>query len=221
MRRILIVDDQPLSFADEIQANVLDEDGNAPHLLHINPLDFLANGGRATETVSRMLQRISEVATEFWDVVAIDLWLGDFHHIEKENLEIPLQIAESFRSMNQSATMLLYSGTLSEYLNKLFGTGASDNQLRRVFRADISNFVARRMVAREIASDAENPSWILRVDRLLMRHSAMVIGPQEAEFTGRSLADLAMAVRRQDPDGQRVAHLTAEYGIAAIVDLNQ
>jgi len=54
----------------------------------------------------------------------------------------------------------------------------------------------------------------------LMKHSAIVVGPEEAEFKGRSFADLAMAVRRQDHDGQKITQLTAEYGVGCFADLN-
>lgn len=220
MRRILIVDDQAPGFSGEMLGDVLDENGAVPHLEHINPSEFFANGRSAQETVSKMLERIGEVAEDFWDVVVIDLYLGDFGLPPKDNLEIPLRIAESFRVKNQSAAMMLYSGTLAKYLNELFGTGASDTQLRRIFQANISNFIPRPRVAREVASAAENPSWLLRVDRLLMKHSSIVVGPEEAEFKGRSFADLAMAVRRQDHDGQKITQLTAEYGVGCFADLN-
>lgn len=220
MRRILVVDDSAPDFSVEIQSDVLDESGAPPHLEHINPSDFFANGRSAEETVSRMLERIGVVSGDFWDVVAIDLYLGDFGLSAKENLEIPLRIAESFRVKNQSATMLLYSGTLSKYLEELFGTGASDTQLRRIFHASIANFIPRTRVAREVASATENPSWLLRVDRFLMKHSTIQVGPEEAEFQGRSFDDLAMAVRRQDQDGQKITQLAAEYGISCFADLN-
>jgi hypothetical protein len=168
----------------------------------------------------RLLGSIEKVAEGFWDVVAIDLFLGDFGFSPKGNLEIPLRIAESFRTRNQSAVMLLYSGTLSEYLSQLFGEGASDTQLRRIFQASISNFVPRNRVAREVASAAENPSWLLRLDRLLMKHAAILVRPEEAEFTERTFADLAMEVRRQLRTGQRIAQQTAEYGVSCFADLN-
>lgn len=220
MRRILIVDDQEPGFAQEIRSDVLDEDGGSSYLEHLNPSDFLGGGEDSSKAVSDMLLRVGNLADEYWDVVAIDLFLGEFGLSPKENLEIPLRAAESFRDRNQSAAMLLYSGTLSEYLKELFGKGASDTQLRRIFLANISNFVPRNRVAREVASAAKNPSWLLRLDRLLMRHSKMVVGPEEAKFKGRSFADLAMAVRRQDIDGQQITQLTAEHGISWLADLN-
>jgi hypothetical protein len=53
-----------------------------------------------------------------------------------------------------------------------------------------------------------------------MKHATLVVGPEEAAFKGRSFSNLAMAVRRQDDDGQKIAELTAEHGIACFADLN-
>lgn len=75
-------------------------------------------------------------------------------------------------------------------------------------------------MAREVRSAVDNPSWPLRVDRLLMRYSTLSVSPEEAEFVGRSFADLAKAVRRQDHDGLRITQLAAEHGVAAFTDLN-
>jgi hypothetical protein len=220
MRRVLIIDDQTPAFAGEIETDVRDDNGSAPELRHINPSDFFAGSGTPEKTVSKLLAEVALAAAEFWDVIVIDLFLGDFGLQNHVNLEVCLHIAEAARDQNKSAAILLYSGTLAKYVKDLLGGGASDTQLRRIFHAGIVNFVPRNRVASEVASAVDNPSWILRVDRLLMLHSTLRVGPEEAEFTGRNFADLAKAVRRQDQDGQRITQLAAEYGIAAFTNLN-
>lgn len=220
MRRVLIIDDQSPAFAGEIEADVLDESGNAPELRHINPTDYFVGSASPEQTASRLLTAVAESASEFWDVVIIDLFLGDFGFPSHGNLEVCLRVAEAAHEQNKSATILLYSGTLAKYVDELLRGGASDTQLRRIFHAGVGNFVPRNRVAREVTSAVDNPSWLLRIDRLLMRHSTLVVGPEEAEFRGRSFAELARSVRRQDHDGQRITQLTAEHGIAAFTDLN-
>lgn len=215
-----MVDDQAPAFSGEIYADVRDEEGVAPRIEHINPSDYFKGSRSSQETVDKILGKVGETATQFWDVVVIDLFLGDFGLPTKENLEMPLRIAESVRIQNQSTAVLLYSGTLAKYLEDLFGQGASDTQLRRVFQASIANFVPRNRVAREVASAAENPSWLLQVDRLLMRHEKLTVRPEEAKFRGRTFAELAASVRRQDRDGQEITRLAAEYGISSFFDLN-
>jgi hypothetical protein len=150
----------------------------------------------------------------------IDLFLGDFSLPAHGNLEVCLRVAEAVHQQNKSATILLYSGTLAKYVDELLRVGASDTQLRRIFHAGVANFVPRNRVAREVTSAVENPSWLLRIDRLLMRYSTLVVEPEEAEFVGRSFASLAKSVRCQDHEGQRIAQLAAENGIAAFTDLN-
>lgn len=220
MRRVLIIDDQSPAFAGELERDVRDDGGSAPELKHINPSDYFSGGATPEQTIANLLARVSEAAEEFWDVVVIDLFLGDFGFQNHRNLEVCLRVAETVHDRNKSATILLYSGTLAKYVDELIRGGASDTQLRRIFHAGIANFVPRNRVAREVNSAIDNPSWLLRVDRLLTRHSKLLVGPAEAEFTGRSFADLAKSTRRQDSEGQRIAQLAAEYGIAAFTDLN-
>lgn len=220
MRRVLVIDDQSPAFAGEIEADVRDESGSPPELRHINPTDYFVGGGSPEQIASRLLTAVGGAASEFWDVVVIDLFLGDFGFPNHGNLEVCLRVAEAAHEQNKSATILLYSGTLAKYVDELLQGGASDTQLRRIFHAGVANFVPRSRVAREVTSAVDNPSWLLRIDRLLMRHSTLVVGPEEAEFVGRSLADLAKSVRRQDHEGQRITQLAAEHGIAAFTDLN-
>lgn len=220
MRRVLIIDDQSPAFAGEIKADMRDDSGSAPELRHINPTDYFADGASPDQTASRLLAAVAESAAEFWDVVVIDLFLGDFGFPNHGDLEVCLRVAETAHEQNKSATILLYSGTLAKYVDELLRGGASDTQLRRIFHAGVGNFVPRNRVAREVTSAVDNPSWLLRIDRLLMRHPTLVVCPEEAEFEGRTFADLARSVRRQDHDGQRITQLAAEYGIAAFTDLN-
>lgn len=220
MRRVLIIDDQSPAFAGEIEADVRDDSGSGPELRHINPNDYFVGGASPEQTVSSLLTAVAKAASEFWDVVVIDLFLGDFGFPTHENLEVCLRVAEAAREQNKSAAILLYSGTLARYVDELLRGGASDTQLRRIFHAGVGNFVPRNRVAREVTSAVDNPSWLLRIDRLLMRHSTLVVCPEEAEFEGRSFAELAKSVRRQDQDGHRITQLAAEHGIAAFTDLN-
>jgi len=220
MKRVLIIDDQAPAFAGEIEADVRDDHGNGPEIRHINPMEFIAGNVTPEQTVSKLLSEVAQAAAEYWNVIVIDLFLGDFGLPDHVNLEVCLRVAEAVHEQNKSATILLYSGTLAKYVDELLRGGASDTQLRRIFHAGVANFVPRNRVAREVISAVDNPSWLLRVDRLLMRHSALVVGSEEAEFEGRSFADLANSVRRQDRDGQRITQLAAEHGIAAFTDLN-
>jgi len=54
-----------------------------------------------------------------------------------------------------------------------------------------------------------------------MANSQLMVNVDESEFKGKSFADLATAVRRQDTLGKRVAGLVAEFGVASLVDLNK
>jgi len=220
MKRVLIIDDQAPAFAGEIEADLRDDHSNPPEIRHINPTEFFAGNVTPEQTVSKLLSEVAQAATEYWNVIVIDLYLGEFGLPDHGNLEVCLRVAEAVHEQNKSATILLYSGTLAKYVDELLRGGASDTQLRRIFHAGVANFVPRSRVAREVTSAVDNPSWLLRIDRLLMRHSTLVVNPEEAEFEGRSFADLAKSVRRQDLDGQRITQLAAEHGIAAFTDLN-
>lgn len=222
MIRILIIDDLPdPAFVEEMKRTI---SGSFPDEVvepkHVNPVTLL-DGASNNEAIASLLESIEAVAREFWDVAIIDVNLAEVKLPEDQKLHLSLIIAERIREANHSATVMLYSGTLSDHVKKLIdGALPAEAALKKIFKGGISQFVRRDMVTREVLSAVDNPSWLLRVDRLLMKYSSIVVGPEEAEFKGRSFADLAMAVRRQDHEGQRITQLTAEYGVSCFADLN-
>jgi hypothetical protein len=221
MRRFLIVDDDvELSFDDELLSDN-EVDGVPAEVVHINPNDYIQGGGDSEAFVKSLLAKVGELSGEFWDVIAIDLNLGDFGFEDKHrNSEVCLRVAEAVREQNRAATLFLYSGTLAKFISDILNDGASDTQLRRIFQAEVQNFVQRSRIASQVTAAVDDPSWILRVDRSLVRLANLRITPEEAEFKGRSFAELASAVRRQDKDGLRIVELVSEYGIVAFADLN-
>ena len=222
MIRILIIDDLPEpTFIEQMKQTIEGSfSGEIVEAKHVNPVTLLA-GGTNKESLDSLLVAIQNEAKEFWDVVIIDVNLAEVKLPEDQRLDLSLIIAERIRETNHSATIMLYSGTLSDHVQKLLGGAVPpEAALKKIFKGGISQFVRRDMVAREVLSAVDNPSWLLRVDRLLMKHAGIVVGPEEAEFKGRSFAELAMAVRRQDHDGQKITQLTAEFGVACFADLN-
>ncbi len=221
MRRFLIVDDDlELSFDDELKSDN-EIDGVPAEVVHLNPNNFIKEGGDGDSIVKNLLAEIGQRSCEFWDVIAIDLNLGDFGFNDPHrNSEVCLRVAEVVREQNRSATLFLYSGTLANFISDILNDGASDTQLRRIFQAEVQNFVQRNRIASQVTAAVDDPSWILRVDRILMQLVHLKVSPEEAEFSGRPFGDLAAAVRRQDKDGQRIVELVLEYGISAFVDLN-
>lgn len=216
MIRIMIVDDDDVT---PIIEEVRKDAGAEYDSIHVNPTTILesAGGGQVVDT---LLTNIASHAETFLDVVAIDMSLGDLGMPGGEDLHLALKICEAVRERNHSARIILYSGTLSEYLKASFGGGDRDGLLRRIFCAEIANFVPRSRIAREICSAFGNPSWLLRLDRMLMMHADKLVLPEEAEFRGRKFGDLAKAVRCQNQDGQKIAGLVSEYGVSCLVDLN-
>ena len=221
MRRFLIIDDAvDLGFDDELRFDNKVNDILAD-VVHINPIDYMQEGGEGEVVVLRLLEEVRNRSAEFWDVVAIDFNLGDFRYQEpRHNKEICLRVAEAVREHNNSATMFFYSGTLMKFIDQLRADSAQDTQLKRIFRVGVANFISRSMIAREITGAVNNPSCILRVDRMLMQSAHLKVTPEEVEFRGCSFGDLAVAVRRQDKNGRRVIEFVSEYGIAAFTDLN-
>jgi hypothetical protein len=222
MIRILIIDDLPSpEFVEEMKRTIAGSfDAEDVETRHLNPVDLLA-GNSNREALGALLDAIATVANEFWDVVIIDVNLAEVSLPEDQRLDLSLLIAARIREANRSATVMLYSGTLSDHVRKLLGGAVpAEAALKKIFKGGISQFVRRDMVVREVLSAVDDPSWLLRVDRLLMKYATMVVGPEEAEFKGRSFAELAQAVRRQDHDGQKITQLTAEYGVSCFADLS-
>lgn len=222
MIRILIIDDaQNPDFIErmcrEIQAG---DDSVLVEPLHLNPVNIIGKS-ELPGSLNVLLDTIAESSQEFWDVIIIDLNLAEVNLPEDQRILLPLLIAEKVRETNNAAKVILYSGTLSDHVDKLLrGEMPAESALKRIFRSDISSFVSRRRIEAEAALAVSNPPWLLRIDRLLMRYSTLAVGPEESEFHGRKFADLARAVRRQDLEGQRITQLAAEHGIAALADLN-
>jgi len=224
MIRILIIDDtDSAEFVDEMRRDICGNFTNTDiQIVPVNPVGAL-DAGEAAEALGSFLSQIKETGGEFWDVLIIDLNLADVNLPNHDKVQLPISIAEAFREANQSATIIVYSGTLSEHVENLLngrGEMPTEAALKRLFRAGISNFFPRRRIIPEILSALDNPSWLLRIDRLLMQNADLVVAPEEAEFAGRSFADLAQAVRRQDNEGQKIAQMTAEYGVSCFTDLN-
>ena len=224
MIRILIIDDtDSAEFVEEMTRNVSGQFANTEiQIVPVNPVNLLDVVGQQT-ALADFLNHIKQLASEFWDVVIIDLNLADVQLPANEKIQLPISIAEAFRESNHSATVIIYSGTLSNHVENLLN--GRDNlpteaALKKLFRAEIANFFPRRRIIPEVLSALDNPSWLLRVDRLLMKYAPMVVKPKEAEFSGRPFLDLASAVRRQDREGQRITQLMAEHGVACFVDLN-
>jgi hypothetical protein len=222
MIRILIIDDaQKPDFIEAMCKEVSSTRGGVQvDSLHLNPVNLLASEAHQG-ALEALLEKISTTAQEFWDVIIVDINLAEVNLPDEQRLHLALSIAEKVRETNNAATVILYSGTLADYVDKLMkGQMPPEAALKRIFRAEISAFVPRRRIEAEVLYAIDNPSWLLRVDRLLMKYAKQVVGPEEAEFKGRSFADLAMAVRRQDHDGQKISQLTAEFGIGCFADLN-
>lgn len=222
MIRILIIDDlREPEFIDEMCRTVSGSfDGAEVQPVHINPVDLLT-GSFSKDKLKELLEKICSVAEEFWDVVIIDINLAEVPLPDDERLHLSLSIAEKVREVNHSATVILYSGTLSDHVGKLLhGKIPAEAALKRIFRAEIAAFVPRNRIGREVLSAVDNPTWLLRVDRLLMKHARLVVSAEEAEFSGRSFAELAKSVRMQERDGEKIAQMTAEYGVSCFADLN-
>lgn len=218
MIRILIVDDQDVTFIiDEIRLDVATESLFDP--IHVNPLNFFDKPDPKA-SLAALLSEVRSEADSFLDVVAIDLNLGELGLPGDEDRHLALKIGEAVRDRNRSTAIILYSGTLSDYIKSSFSKGDKDGLLRRIFRTQISTFVRRNRIAMEVCSAIRDPSWLLRVDRLLMKNAATTVSPEEAEFKDRTFSDLAKAVRCQDHDGQRIAELVAEYGVSCFANLN-
>lgn len=222
MIRILVIDDiEKPEFINDMAREVADGFGDDVDIKHMNPVATF-KGGNHQDEIAMFLEELRARATEFWDVAIIDIHLHDVKLPNEERLHLSLRIAEVFREVNHSAITILYSGTLEEHIKKLLGGDRpAEPALKKIFRAEIAAFVPRRTIGLEVLSALDMPPSLLRVDRLLMKHASCVVGVGESEFKGKSFAELATAVRRQDKLGRHVSDLVAEFGVASLVDFNK
>ena len=227
MIRILVIDD--VETPDSLAKLAREIEGSfrtSVEIKHLNPVDFIAGKDEARER-SSFLQMVNSLASEFWDIALVDLNLGEVEMEEAERLELPLSIVDAFRESNRAAMVIYYSGTLAKHIPKLIAEDTKSNKqdaervLKRIFLSGIVGFVPRDEIGIYVSTSLDEPPWLLRVDRLLTRHSAYAVAGEETEFKGMSFAKLAIAARRQDDLGKRVAGLVAEFGVASLVDLNK
>jgi hypothetical protein len=222
MIRILVVDDDPKpEFVNDMANTISGGFKEDVQPLHLNPV-LAFKGGDQQEEIRTFLNEIRKQATGFWDVAIIDINLHEVDLAKPDKLHLALAIAEAFREVNRSAIVMLYSGTLEKHVKDLISDGRpAEAALKRIFQAEIVGFVPRDSIIDEVYSALDAPSLLLRVDRVLTSNAALVVGPKESEFSGKTFLQLAASVRQQDKDGRRIAELTAEYGIACFVDLNR
>jgi hypothetical protein len=227
MIRILVIDDAETPEFLEDMCRHIEGGYHVPvRVEHINPSKFLSGDG-ADQEVTALLREVQRQASGCWDVVIVDIRLREIDRPEDELLEVSLLIAESFRTENRAAVVLLYSGNLSKSIPKLIERDASTKKagsekvLKRVFLAGISGFVERDQIVNEVYSVLEEPPWLLCVDRVLTENSKVRVNVEESEFKEKSFEDLAAAVRRQDRLGRRITKLVAEFGVASFVDINK
>ncbi len=222
MIRILVIDDieQP-EFINDMAREVSDGFGEEVDIVHMNPVATFKGGDHQNE-ISLFLEHLRDRASEFWDAAIIDIHLHEVNLPKEERLHLSLRIAEVFREVNHAAIAILYSGTLEEHVKKLLGGDTpAEPALKKIFRAEIAAFVPRRTIGLEVLSALDRPPSLLRVDRLLTKNASCLVGVEESEFKGKSFAELATAVRRQNGLGRRVSDLVTEFGVASLLDLNK
>lgn len=222
MIRILIVDDlEKPQFIDELKSEVAESTKQPVEAEHLNPTYSFTGDNPVTE-LKAFLQSVERKAAEFWDLVLIDVNLNDVKIGRKDRLHLALSIASHVRNVNKTALVVLYSGTLEDHVKELLDVNESaETALKRIYRADIAAFSPRRTIVLQAIQSLSTPPFVLVVERALVEHASFVVADEEAEFRGKSLGQLAAAIRRQDPAGVRLIALVAQHGIAAIIDLNR
>lgn len=221
MIRILIVDDlENPEFIPALRQEVENETGQPVEAFHLNPTHAFSGHNTFAE-LKAFLRQVETVAAEFWDIALIDVNLNDVNLPKLKKLHLALTIAGQFHDVNKAAVMLLYSGTLSEHVKELLGNDEpAEAALKRIYRSGITAFVPRSSIRLQVTESLSSPPFLLRVDRALMERSTYIVKSELAEFSGKSLGQLAGSVRVQDRAGMRFVSLITEHGVAALLDLN-
>lgn len=221
MIRILIIDDaKELEFIEDLRNGVQGSRNEEVYTEHINPIGFFV-GGVQHDELQCLLDAVEKTAGQFWDVALVDLNLHDVDFDnKKEKLHLALSIANSFRQINKSAIVILYSGTLSDHVKELLvEPQVAETAMKKIFHANIAAFSPRKIIELQVIQSLETPSFILTIDRALEKDANIKILTAESEFNGKTFGQLAAAVRCQDKIGMRLTALVAQFGLAAIADL--
>jgi hypothetical protein len=220
MTRVLIFDDaKKPEFVDTLKNELRTRYDPEADVEHVNPVERLLPEA-TPQRISDFLKGVRELASQYWDAIVIDLHLAEVPMEASAALELSLQITEEVRHANKAASVILYSGTISEYVKKLLDNGAHrEAAVKSLVRSDIYGFVPRNRIDAEVILALDRPSWLLVIDRALMRSAGLPVTPEESEYHGKSLADLAASVRRQSQEGVTLTRHIGDHGVAAFLSL--
>ncbi len=219
--RILAIDDIRNANAFTETKRAIEGEYGEVYIHQINPIDFSSGHSR-----DNFLKEVQERASEFWDVVLVDINL-DANSEPSSAIHLSLQIIAIIRAMNRAAILMLYSGTLSKTLLKVIENDktsklkTSEELLRKLLDAEIDRFISRDDLPNEVYTALGTPPLCLLADRFLMKHERLFAKTTNSGLDGKSFRELAESVRQQNEIGKRLAHEIVEFGVACLVDLNK
>jgi hypothetical protein len=224
MIRVLVIDDaQQPEFLNDMRNTIQGGFGDEMvEIHHLNPNVSFLGVDHATELKSFLVE-VDVQSADFWDAILVDINLVDIRVSAIARLQLSLDIVDHVRQVNKATSIIMYSGTLSDHMQNLLNARAempAESQMKKLLGNEIYSFVPRRVIKDEVYDAIGNPSWLLRVDRQLMKYSTYKVGHEGAEFQGLTFEALAKSVRSQSHEGRRVAERIAEFGVSSIVDLN-
>jgi len=230
--RILVIDDEEQYLAgisSKLKAGLADNPWQAPVEVYTLHSDLYPD-------VEKLKEKVGELTNERWDALLVDVNLYGERVKGLPGLLLPIDLVRVFRGKNSAAVTLVFSGNIQNHLRDLFSEqadnmaegvkGQVERHVRSIISLGIVDFSAKNKVADDTIGHLLRPPWLLRLEREFLRTPNVAIEASVLSRLGFSIenkrvtfADIAELLRQSDPQGERVAKVASEFGVAALADL--
>ena len=230
--RILAIDDE-----EQILANISQKlnDGLAENPWQ-SPVEVYPLHSDKFPTPYELMGQVDNLANERWDALLVDVNLYGPKPKDLSELMLPMKLVRAFRAKNQTAIALIFSGNIQDHLRDVFTAQASsesngvkgqvERHVRSIIDLGIVSFSAKHRVVDDTIGHLLRPPWLLRLERELLRTPSLKVDSStlarlglQAGNEGATFAGLAELLRKPGTEGEVVARIAAEFGVAVLADL--
>lgn len=230
--RILVIDDEE-QFLASISPKLIDGLAENPWQA---PVEVYPLHSDLYPNPAALIAQVVSLAAQRWDAFLVDVNLYGPKPKDISELMLPIDLVRAFRTKNQSAIALVFSGNIQDHLRQVFAAqaegemkgvkGQVERHVRSIIGLGIVDFSAKNKVADDTIGHLLRPPWLLRLEREFLQTPSLVVDASTLirlglpKGNGRvTFAGLAELLRRPGTEGERVAQVVSEFGVAALADL--
>ena len=229
--RILVIDDEEQFLTNvrvKLENGLVENPWQARVEVHPLHSDVFSNP-------EALIAHVELLGTERWDALLVDVNLFGEKPKTLAGLMLPIELVRVFRKQNHAAVALVFSGNIQDHLRELFQAQDTnevnvkrqvEKHVRSIISLGILDFSQKNRVADDAIGRLLQPPLILRLEREFLRTPSVVVETSclaalgiAAEGEKVTFAILAGFLRHPGAQGEMVARVASEYGVAALADL--